>query len=107
MLALGWGLASGLGALSGMMVAPLVFLDPNMMRGVLLYALAAAILGGLDSPLGAVIGGLALGVGLNLISTYVDFVGDTLKLPVAFAVILGVLLVRPTGLLGRTTVRRA
>src|SRR5215208_2349567 len=107
MLALGWGFASVLGALSGMMVAPLVFLDPNMMRGVLLYALAAAILGGLDSPLGAVIGGLALGVGLNLISTYVDFVGDTLKLPVAFAVILGVLLVRPAGLLGRTTLRRA
>ena len=106
MLALGWGFASVLGALSGMMVAPLVFLDPNMMRGVLLYALAAAILGGLDSPLGAVIGGLALGVGLNLVSTYVDFVGDTLKLPVAFAVILGVLLVRPAGLLGRTTVRR-
>jgi branched-chain amino acid transport system permease protein len=106
MLALGWGFAAVLGALSGMMVAPLVFLDPNMMRAVLLYALAAAVLGGLDSPLGAVVGGLLLGVGLNLISTYVGFVGDELKLPVAFVVILAVLLVRPTGLFGRTTVRR-
>lgn len=106
MLALGWGFASVLGAMSGMMVAPLVFLDPNMMRAVLLYALAAAILGGLDSPLGAVVSGLVLGVGLNLVSTYVGFVGDELKLPVAFVVILGVLLVRPTGLFGRTTVRR-
>ena len=81
MLALGWGFASVLGAVSGMMVAPTVFLDPNMMRPVLLYAIAAAILGGLDSPLGAVVGGLMLGVGLNLLSTYVDFVGDELKLP--------------------------
>jgi branched-chain amino acid transport system permease protein len=106
MLALGWGLASVLGAVSAMMIAPTVFLDPNMMRPVLLYAIAAAILGGLESPLGAVVGGLALGVGLNLLSTYVDFVGDALKLPVAFIVILAVLLVKPTGLFGRTTVRR-
>lgn len=106
MLALGWGFASVLGAVSAMMVAPTVFLDPNMMRPVLLYAIAAAILGGLDSPFGAVIGGLVLGVGLNLISTYVDFVGDALKLPVAFVVILAVLLVRPAGLFGRTTVKR-
>jgi branched-chain amino acid transport system permease protein len=106
MLALGWGFASVLGAISGMLVAPTVFLDPNMMRAVLLYAIAAAILGGLDSPVGAVVGGLSLGVGLNLLSTYVDFVGDELKLPVAFVVILAVLLVKPTGLFGRTAVRR-
>ena len=106
MLALGWGFASVLGAVSAMMIAPTVFLDPNMMRPVLLYAIAAAILGGLESPLGAVVGGLALGVGLNLLSTYVDFVGDALKLPVAFIVILAVLLVKPAGLFGRTTVRR-
>ena len=67
MLALGWGFASVLGAVSAMMIAPTVFLDPNMMRPVLLYAIAAAILGGLESPLGAVVGGLALGVGLNLL----------------------------------------
>jgi branched-chain amino acid transport system permease protein len=106
MLALGWGFASVLGAVSAMMVAPTVFLDPNMMRPVLLYAIAAAILGGLESPIGAVLGGLILGVGLNLISTYADFVGDALKLPVAFVVILAVLLVKPTGLFGRATVRR-
>ena len=106
MLAIGWGLAAMLGAVAGMLTAPTVFLDPNMMRPVLLYAIAAAILGGLDSPLGAVVGGLVLGVGLNLVSTYVDFVGDALKLPVAFVVILAVLLVRPTGLFGRSTVRR-
>jgi len=106
MLALGWGLASVLGALSGMMIAPSVFLDPNMMRAVLLYALAAAVLGGLDSPVGAVVGGLMLGVGLNLIGTYVDFVGNELKLPFALVLIAAVLLVKPTGLFGRATVRR-
>jgi branched-chain amino acid transport system permease protein len=106
MLALGWGLAAVLSALSGLMVAPLVFLDPNMMQAVLLYALAAAVLGGLDSTLGAVVGGLSLGVGLNLLGTYVGFVGDQLKLPVAFAVIVAVLLVRPVGLFGRREVRR-
>ena len=106
MLALGWGIAAVLGAVAGMMIAPVVFLDPNMMQTILLYAFAAAVLGGLDSPIGAVIGGLALGVGLNLVSTYVGFVGDELKLPVAFIVILAVLLVKPTGLFGKVTVRR-
>ena len=62
LLALGWGFAAVLGAVSGMMVAPTVFLTPNMMQAVLIYAFAAAVLGGLESPVGAVIGGLALGV---------------------------------------------
>jgi branched-chain amino acid transport system permease protein len=106
MLALGWGLAAVLGAVSGMMIAPVVFLDPNMMQTVLLYALAAAILGGMDSPLGAVVGGLALGMILNLTGAYVDFIGGTLRLPVALAVILLVLLVRPSGLFGRAAVRK-
>ncbi len=106
MLALGWGLAAVLGAVSGMMIAPVVFLDPNMMQTVLLYALAAAILGGMDSPIGAVVGGLALGVILNLTGAYVNFIGGTLRLPVALAVILLVLLVRPSGLFGRTAVRK-
>ena len=106
MLALGWGLAAVLSALSALMVAPLVFLDPNMMRPVLVYAFAAAILGGLESPIGAVVGGLALGVGLNLIGTYVGWVGSELQLPVAFFVILVVLLIRPLGLIGRAAVRR-
>jgi branched-chain amino acid transport system permease protein len=106
MLALGWGIAAALGALSGMMTAPTAFLDPNMMQGVLLYAFAAAILGGLDSPIGAVVGGLVLGVLLNLLGTYVDFFGGQMRLVGGLIVILGVLLFRPAGLFGRVAVRR-
>jgi branched-chain amino acid transport system permease protein len=105
MLALGWGFAAALGAVSGMLVAPTVLLDPNMMRPVLLYAFAAAVLGGLTSPGGAVLGGLTLGVTLNLLTAYAD-VPTGLRLPVALALILLVLLVRPAGLLGRVAVRR-
>jgi branched-chain amino acid transport system permease protein len=107
MLAFGWGLAAMLGAVSGMMVAPVVFLDPNMMQTILLYAFAAAVLGGLDSPIGAVVGGLLLGVTITLLGRYVGFVGSPLKLPTALLLILLVLLVRPAGLFGRVTVRRA
>jgi branched-chain amino acid transport system permease protein len=106
MLAFGWGLAAMLGAVSGMMIAPVVFLDPNMMQTVLLYAFAAAILGGLDSPLGAVVGGLVLGLTIDLLGRYVDWIGSTLKLPVALALILVLLLVKPGGLFGRMAVRR-
>jgi branched-chain amino acid transport system permease protein len=107
MLALGWGLAALLGAVAGLFTAAAFPpLDPNMMRAVLIYAFAAAVLGGLTSPVGAVVGGLALGVTLNLLSAYVDFIGTQLRLPVALALILGVLLVRPAGLFGRTVVRR-
>jgi branched-chain amino acid transport system permease protein len=106
MLALGWGIAAMLGALSGMMTAPTAFLDPNMMQGVLLYAFAAAVLGGLDSPIGAVVGGLTLGVVLNLLGTYVSFFGGQMRLVGGLAVILGVLLVRPQGLFGHMAVKR-
>jgi branched-chain amino acid transport system permease protein len=107
MLALGWGLAAVLGAVAGMMAAPpLGSFDQNLMQPILLYAFAAAVLGGLDSALGAVVGGLLVGVMINLIGTYVDFVGAELRLPVALAIILGVLLVRPSGLFGREAVRR-
>jgi branched-chain amino acid transport system permease protein len=106
MLAIGWGLAAVLGAVAGMMTAPTVFLDPNMMQAVLIYAFAAAVLGGVDSPFGAVAGGLMLGVGLNLIGTYVDFVGAGLRLPVALLIILVVLLVKPAGLFGKPITRR-
>jgi branched-chain amino acid transport system permease protein len=106
MLAIGWGLAAMLGAVAGMLTAPTVFLDPNMMQAVLIYAFAAAVLGGIDSPFGAVAGGLMLGVGLNLIGTYVDFVGAGLRLPVALLVILVVLLVKPAGLFGKPVTRR-
>jgi branched-chain amino acid transport system permease protein len=106
MLALGWGFAAVLGAIAGMMAAPSVFLDPDMMIVVLIYAFAAAVLGGIDSPIGAVVGGLLLGVAVNLLGAYVDFVGQELRLPTALAVLLVVLIVRPTGLFGRVHVRR-
>jgi len=106
MLGLGWGLAATLGAIAGVLTAPTVFLDPNMMQAVLIYAFAAAVLGGIDSPVGAVVGGLMLGVGLNLLGAYVDFVGSELQLPAALLVILVVLLVRPAGLFGKPQVKK-
>ena len=106
MLAIGWGLAAVLGAVAGMLAAPTLFLDPNMMQATLIYAFAAAVLGGIDSPFGAVAGGILLGVGLNLIGEYVGFVGADLRLPVALLVILIVLLLRPAGLFGKPVTRR-
>jgi branched-chain amino acid transport system permease protein len=106
MLALGWGLAAVLGAVAGMMAAPTVFLDPDMMLVILIYAFAAAVLGGIDSPVGAVVGGLILGVIVNLLGRYVGFVGQQLRLPSALALLLLVLLVRPQGLFGHVRVRR-
>lgn len=98
MLALGWGLAAAIGAIAGMMAAPIVYLDPNMMSGILLYAFAAALLGGIDSPGGAALGGFIVGVLENLLGAYV--IGTELKLSVALVLIVGVLLVRPSGLFG-------
>jgi branched-chain amino acid transport system permease protein len=106
-LALGWGLAATVGAVSGVLVAPLLFLEPNMMGGVLIYAFAAATLGGFDSPLGAVAGGLIVGIAEVLAGAYIGFVGSDLKIGVPLAVILGVLLLRPQGLFGRAAVERA
>jgi branched-chain amino acid transport system permease protein len=104
MLMLGWGLAGAIGAVSGMMVAPVVFLDPGMMSGVLIYAFAGALIGGIDNPVGAIVGGFVVGVLENLIGSYV--VGTELKLSVALVLIVGVLIVRPAGLLGRQVVLR-
>jgi branched-chain amino acid transport system permease protein len=106
MLALGWGLAAVVGAVAGIMVAPVVFLDPNMMQSVIVYAFASAVLGGIDSPIGAVVGGLLLGVVLNLLGTYVEAVGNELRLAAALAIIVVVLMVRPSGLFGRARVQR-
>jgi branched-chain amino acid transport system permease protein len=108
MIALGWGLAAALGAIAGLLAAPpLQSFDQNFMQPILLYAFAGAVLGGMDSPAGAVVGSLLLGVMLNLLGTYVDWIGTDLRLPVALFLILLVLLVRPTGLFGRTALRRA
>ena len=106
MTALGWGMASAIGAVAGMMIAPVVFLEPNMMVSILLYGFAGAVLGGLTSPAGAVVGGLAVGVIENLAGTYIPVVGPELKLPVALFVIVAVLVVRPSGIWGRRTVQR-
>jgi branched-chain amino acid transport system permease protein len=107
MLAVGWGLAAVLGAVAGLMAEPSQFvLQPTLMQPILLYAFAAAVLGGLESPAGAVVGGLALGIFLNLIGQYVHFVTSELRLPFAFAVLLAVLLVKPTGLFGHGKVRK-
>ena len=103
MLALGWGLASAIGSIAGMMVAPTVFLEPNMMGGILLYAFAGALLGGIDSPGGAVLGGFIVGVLENVIGAYL---GTELKLTVALVVIVGVLVVRPSGMFGKVHVVR-
>lgn len=105
MLALGWGLAAAVGTVSGMMIAPVVFLDPNMMQSVLLFAFAAAVLGGIESPTGAVIGGLVIGVLLALVGTYVPG-GQNLRVPFGLVVMVAVLLVRPAGLFGRVEARR-
>jgi branched-chain amino acid transport system permease protein len=104
MLALGWGLAGAIGAVAGMMVAPVVFLDVHMMSGVLLYAFAAAVLGGIGSAPGAVAGGFIVGVLENLLGTYV--VGAELKLSVALVLIIVVLVARPSGLFGKAVVVR-
>lgn len=104
MLALGWGLAAAIGSVAGMMVAPIVFLDPNMMLGILLYAFAGALLGGIDNPPGAVVGGFLVGVLENLAGAYI--VGTELKLSVALVIIIGVLVLKPSGLFGRVVFSR-
>jgi branched-chain amino acid transport system permease protein len=106
MNALGWGMAAAIGAVAGTMIAPIVFLDPNMMRGTLLYGFAGAVLGGLTSPGGAVVGGFAVGVIENLAGTFIPYVGRELKLTIALLIIIAVLTVRPAGLFGRTVVSR-
>jgi branched-chain amino acid transport system permease protein len=107
MLMIGWGLAAVCGALAGVLVAPRLFLDPNLMGPVIIYSFAAATLGGFDSPFGAVLGGWIIGVAEALAGGYVDFIGQDLKILVPLAVILSVLLVRPHGLFGSPEVARA
>jgi branched-chain amino acid transport system permease protein len=107
MLMLGWGLASLLGAVAGVLVAHRLFLDTNLMAGVLVYSFAGAALGGFDSPIGAVVGSWIIGVTEALAGTYVDAIGSDLKVLVPLAVIFVVLLVRPAGLFGSPEVTRA
>jgi branched-chain amino acid transport system permease protein len=107
MLAIGWGLAAALGAVAGMMAEPSqVFLSPALMQSILVYAFAAAVLGGLESPAGALIGGVLIGVMTTLIIGYVPRITSELQVPFTFAVLLLILLVKPSGLFGRREVRR-
>src|SRR5438874_2119304 len=83
MIALGWGMSAAVGAVAGMLIAPVVFLEPNMMLGVLLYGFAGAVFGGLSSPGGAVAGGFAVGVIEDLAGTFIPYGGSELKLAIA------------------------
>jgi len=104
MLATGWGLAAAVGAVAGMLVAPIVFLDPNMMSGIIIYSLAAALLGGITNPWGAMVGGFIVGIVENIAGAYL--LGTEVKLAIALAIIVGVLLVKPAGLFGQRSVKR-
>lgn len=101
--ALTWGLASALGGAAGVLLAPVVFLDPFMMLDPFLKGFAAAVMGGMDSLPGAVLGGFLLGIAENVFAGYVSF---KFKTTLAFVIIILVLLVRPEGLLGREYHRR-
>lgn len=106
MTALGWGMASAIGAVAGVLIAPVVFLEPNMMLAILLYGFAGAVLGGLTSPGGAVLGGFIVGIVENLAGTYIPVIGGELKLPIALFLIVAVLVFKPAGLFGRRVVQR-
>ena len=106
LLMVGWGLAAGLGAIAGALIAPSLTLTPGMMDSALVYALAAVILGGLSSPFGVVIAAWLIGVLENLAAVYVPFIGYDLKIAVPFILIFVVLIVRPQGLFGRKEVVR-
>ena len=102
--AVAWGAAAAIGTAIALLIAPVVFLEPNLMFGILVYGFAAALVGGVDNPWGAVAGGILVGIVENMAGAYV--VGTELKLTVALSIIILVLLVRPAGLFGRTIVRR-
>jgi branched-chain amino acid transport system permease protein len=106
LLMIGWGLAAALGAVAGILVAPQLFVSPVMLDFVLVYALAAAILGGLDSPLGAVVAAWIIGVVENLAAAYIDIIGNDLKIAVPLILMIVILIVRPQGLFGRKVVVR-
>jgi branched-chain amino acid transport system permease protein len=103
MLALGWALAAAVGAVAGMLTASSLTLSVDMMFAILLFAFAGAVLGGLDSPGGAIAGGLMVGMLQALAGTYIS---SQVDIVVAFAVIVAVLVIRPTGLFGRKVIRR-
>ena len=106
MLTIGWALSAAVGAVAGVLVAQSVSLTTSSLFAVLLYAFAAAVLGGLDSPPGAIVGGIIIGVAKNWAATYVPSGVGNVDLTLAFAMIVIVLMVRPTGLFGHPRARR-
>jgi branched-chain amino acid transport system permease protein len=107
-LMFGWGVSGAIGAVAGVLITPLAptQLGLQTMFPILIYASAAALFGGLDSPLGAVVAGLALGVAQQLIMGYVGFIGDTLPQTAALTIIVAVLVLRPNGLFGTRQLER-
>jgi branched-chain amino acid transport system permease protein len=103
MLTLGWALAALVGSLAGLLVAPSVFVGPNQFDSVLIFGFTAAVLGGLDSPVGAAVGGILLGLALSYVSGYE---GSSLVTLAALVILLAVLMVRPGGLFSSTAERR-
>ncbi|OCG74253.1 branched-chain amino acid ABC transporter permease [Microbacterium sediminis] len=106
LLMVGWGLAAALGAVAGALIAPRLTLTPGMMDSILVYSLAAVILGGMSSALGVVVAAWVIGVLENLAAVYVPWIGHDLKVAVPFVLLFIVLLVRPQGLFGRKSVVR-
>jgi branched-chain amino acid transport system permease protein len=106
MLMLGWGLAAVFGFIAAVLVAPSLFLSPPMMVAVVIYALAAATLGGWDSPAGAIVGGLILGVAESVGTTFIKAIGADLRLAIPFLLMIIVLAVRPQGLFSRSLTTR-
>lgn len=106
MLMVGWGLAAVVGFVAAALVAPRLFLSPIMMAPVLIYALASATLGGWDSPVGAIVGGLLIGVAESVGATFLTFIGAELRLSIPIIVTLVILFIRPAGLFGKQAVIR-
>jgi branched-chain amino acid transport system permease protein len=105
MLTLGWALAATAGSLAGVLVAPgtLLLAGPSYMEDVLVFGFTAAVLGGLDSPVGALIGGLVIGLGRKYVSGYI---GTNFEVVSALVILIAVLMVRPEGLFSRVAPRR-
>jgi branched-chain amino acid transport system permease protein len=103
MLTLGWALAALVGSLAGVLVAPQVFVGPNQFDSILIFGFTAAVIGGLDSPVGAVVGGVLLGLALSYVSGYE---GSSLVTLAALVVLIAVLMIRPGGLFSSAQERR-
>ncbi len=105
-LTVGWALAGLMGALAGLLVSPSTFLYPNSMDAIFVFGFTAAVIGGLDSPAGAVVGGLLLGVVLSYVAGYLGSKGSDLTSMVALGILVVVLMIRPGGLFSATRVRQ-